>query len=67
MGRLAESRNRKNNFMCLIDHKEYAKAFDKLLEIPALMCGMRFSAIKEVVYMHCGEVCTSPVTSSRPH
>lgn len=59
MGRLAESKNRMNNFMCLIDHTNYAKAFDKLLEIPALLCGMRFSAVKEMVYMHCDEVCTA--------
>ncbi|KAM4063620.1 hypothetical protein HRG_011295 [Hirsutella rhossiliensis] len=55
LGRLAVSENRRKNFDQLCRHRKYAAAFDDLLEIPALMGGMRLSVVHQMIPMKCDE------------
>lgn len=56
LGRLAVSQNRRKNFDQLCRHRKYAAAFDCLLDIPALMGGMRLSVVHQMIAMKCDEV-----------
>lgn len=60
LGRLATSKNRRKNFDQLSRHKKYAAAFDNLLDIPALMAGMRLTVVHQMIPMKCDEVTPHP-------
>ncbi len=54
--RLQASDNRRKNYEQLCRHRKYAMAIDLLLEIPAVMEGLRLSVIHQTIPMKCDEV-----------
>ncbi|RSL52060.1 hypothetical protein CEP51_015113, partial [Fusarium floridanum] len=52
----AISRNRRDLFEQLKRHDAYLKAFDDLLDIPALFCGFRLTVIHQMISMRCEEL-----------
>ncbi|OBS20599.1 hypothetical protein FPOA_06952 [Fusarium poae] len=51
----AVSKNRRDLFEQLKRHDEYLRAFDRLLDIPALFCGFRLTVIHQMICMRCEE------------
>jgi len=47
------STNKKDCLSQLFGHREFARAFDSFQYLPALYCGMRFSAVKKMIALRC--------------
>lgn len=56
LGRLSISRSRRANFDKLMRNTAYVQAFDELLQIPALLGGLRLSVVHHMLRMRCEEV-----------
>ncbi len=52
----ALSQNRRDLFDQLSRHTKYSAAFDALLGVPALFCGLRLTVIHQLIPMRCEEV-----------
>lgn len=55
-GRLTVSKSRREKFQQLLGHAEYLAAFDKFLQMPALLTDLRITVLHEIMSMQCDEV-----------
>ncbi|EJP60975.1 uncharacterized protein BBA_10074 [Beauveria bassiana ARSEF 2860] len=54
-GRLTVSKSRREKFQQLLGHAEYLAAFDKFLQMPALLTDLRITVLHEIMSMQCDE------------